>query len=510
MTNAESIPLPKSIETGGTLRPLREGALRVRTAASSMIEAASAVSATAFGIAIVVVEDDADVVIRYADTGAPAATGADPRPADRRGESEAYRIRVDEDALLLTAASGEGAFRGLLTIVGAVHEGALPALHVDDHPDHGWRGLSLDVVRRWFPVEEVTRIIDLLAVHKMNVLHLHLTDSQAWRFEVPGHPGVAAPGESYSLKDLSALEDYARARFVTIVPELDVPGHVAASLVEAEGIDVTEGDHPFIRYLTWGGAGVAGFVRDAFAVLAEHFSSPYLHLGGDEAFGAPHDEYVRFIRAGAEVIRALGRIPLGWQEAARADALGDRDLVQLWIAERDRFDLEKARATLPEQYHPLLAQAAELFALSIGDAALIGAAGIPTIVSSSDPLYLDRRTSDASRDPAQDDVWERLGNPGYDATPTTSVLEWSPRTQADIVAGDVRVAGIEAALWCETVRDFDDVALLLLPRLALIAQRAWDEGADREDVIAAAAAQGPVWERLGFASYYRSVEVFGA
>jgi hexosaminidase len=510
MTVTEIIPLPKSMGASGTLRGLRDGVLRVRTAPSSMIEAASAVSSAAFGIVIVVVDEDADVVLRYDDAGTSAPTGADPRPADRRGESEAYRIRVEEDGLLLTAASGEGAFRGLLTIVGAVTDGTLPALHVDDHPDHGWRGLSLDVVRRWFPVEEVTRIIDLLAVHKMNVLHLHLTDSQAWRFEVPDHPGVAAPGESYSLKDLSVLEDYARARYVTIVPEIDVPGHVAASLVEVDGIEVVEGDHPFVRYLTWGGAGVAGFVRDGFAVLAEHFASPYLHLGGDEAFGAPHDEYVRFVRASAEVIRGLGRTPLGWQEAVRADALGDRDLVQLWIAERDRFDLDKAKRTFPEEYHPLLTQAAELFALSVEDAALIGAAGIPTIVSSSDPLYLDRRTSDSSRDRAQDDVWARLGNPGYDATSTTSVLEWSPSTQEDIVDAGVRVAGIEAALWCETVRDFDDVATLLLPRLALIAQRAWDESADRKNVIAAAAAQASVWERLGFESYYRSVEVFGA
>lgn len=510
MTVAGIIPLPKHATGGGSLRRIGDGVLRVQTAPSPMVEAASDVSENAYGIVIAAVEQGADVVLRYVAADSASTTGADPRPADRRGESEAYRIDVEDDALVLTASSGEGAFRGLLTIAGAVSDGDVPSLEVDDRPDHGWRGLSLDVVRRWFPVEEVIRVIDLLAVHKMNVLHLHLTDSQAWRFEVPGYPGVAAAGASYSSQDLSTIEDYARARYVTIVPELDIPGHVAASLVDADGVEVTTGSHPFVRYLTWDGVGVAEFVRAGFAVLAEHFSSPHLHLGGDEAFGAPHDEYVRFIRASAEAIRTLGRIPIGWQEAVRADALGERDLVQLWIAERDRFDLDKATRTLPEEYHPLLAQAAELFALSVGDPELIGAAGVPAVVSSSDPLYLDRRTSDPSRDPAQSDVWTRLGHPGYDATPTTSVLEWSPSAQADIVAAGVRVAGIEAALWCESVRDFDDVALLLLPRLALVAQKAWHEDADRSDVLEAAALQGPVWDRLGFPAYYRSAEVFGA
>lgn len=510
MTDVDVLPLPRRIEVAESLRELRGDTLRVRTQRSSAIDAASAVSENAYGLRVIAVDEDADVILVDANATAPQPVGADPRPADRRGGSEAYGIRADADTLILTAGSAEATFRGLLTIAGIVTDGVLPLIDVDDHPTCAWRGLSLDVVRRWFPVADVTRIIDLLAVHKMNVLHLHLTDSQAWRFDVPGYPEIASEGESYTLEDLRGLEEYSRTRFVTIVPELDVPGHVAASLMDADGIDVVEGAHPFVRYLTWDGAGVSDFIRAGFAVLADSFSSPHLHLGGDEAFGAPHDVYTRFVSESATVVRSLGRTPIGWQEAVRSGGFGENDLVQLWIAERDRFDLDKAKTTFPEQYHPLLAQAAELFALSVDDPALIGAARIPTIVSSSDPLYLDRRTSDASRVPAQHDVWSRLGNPGYDPTPTTSVLNWDPASQTDIAASGVIVAGIEAALWCESVRDFDDVATLLLPRLALIAQRAWDDSADPDSVISAAATQGSVWERLGFASYYRSTEVFDA
>lgn len=508
MNALDILPLPQRGAASGSLRALNEGALRVQAATVEVIDAASAVCVAAYGIRVVAATDEVDVVIAIEELHAPRPIGADPRPEGRAGASEAYSIRADDDLLRLTAASAEAAFRGLVSIAGSVKDGILPRLRIEDHPAHSWRGLSLDVVRRWFPVDDITRIIDLLAVHKMNVLHLHLTDSQAWRFAVPGYPDIAAEAESYALEDLTSLEEYARERFVTIVPEIDVPGHVAGSLMHADGIDVVEGAHPFVRYLTWDGSGVADFVRAGFAVLAERFASPHLHLGGDEAFGAPHDDYARFIREAAAVVRDLGRTPIGWQEVVRSDGFGRNDLVQLWIAERDRFDLDKARTTFPEQYHPLLAQAAELFALSVDDPARIGSAGIPAIVSSSDPLYLDRRTTDASRDPAQHDVWSRLGNPGYDPTPTTSVLSWDPASQSDIAGSRVLVAGIEAALWCESVHDFDDVATLLLPRLALIAQRAWSNTADADDVIAAAAAQAAMWTRLGFHSYYRSSEVF--
>lgn len=502
------LPLPQRLTRAGTLRTLRDGVLRV-DAAPFDLSAVADLAERAYGIRVV--SDAADPDVRFVSTpiDAPDPIGVDPRPADRAGHSEAHRIEVADGRLSISGVGEEAFFRALLTVIASIDGDRLPALEVHDHPRFAWRGLSLDVVRRWFPVADVERVIDLLALHKLNVLHIHLTDSQGWRFAVPGRPALTPDAEHYTAADLDRLVAYARARHITVVPELDVPGHVA-STVEADGtVAVTSGSHPLVRYLEWDAPGVADFVREALGVLVAHFDAPYLHLGGDEAFGDPRESFVAFLQAAAHEVRSRGRRPIGWQEAARADALGEDGLAQLWIADRDRFNAAKMKKRVPEQFHALVDMAAELFAEAVDDPGRIAAAGLGTIVSSSDPLYLDRRPSDASLDAAQNARFETLGNEGYDATRSTDVLRWDPFTQRDISASGAVVVGIEAALWCETVDDFDDVAVLLLPRLAFVAQRAWGAAdVDIDEVLAAARAHQSSWRALGFTNFHRSDEVF--
>lgn len=474
------------------LRRLPGRVLRVDAAARpEIVDVVSDLADRAFDLTLTPGGRAPDVVLVDDDRGAPAARGIDPRPADRAGRSEAYGIRPTGDRLVIAAGSAEGHFRGLVALLRACGDG-LPALAVAEHPHHAWRGLSLDVVRRRFTVDELHRVIDLLAVHDLNVLHLHLTDTQGWTFAVPGHAGL---GDTYTGDDLTALERYARERFVTIVPELDVPGHVPAGL-EAH-VPVAVGAHPMLRWLDAASDGVRPLLADAFGELAARFSSPFLHLGGDEAFGAPDDVYAHTVRAAADIVRELGRRPIGWQEAIRAGALEPDGIVQQWIAERDRFDAAAVRARLSVEYHPLVDVAAACFAQAGDDPARIAAAGLPVIASMSDPLYLDRRPADASRDPGQRELWERLGNPAYEPLPTASVLDHA------LPAG---AAGIEAALWCETVRDIDDVAALLLPRLALVAARAW--GAAPDAARAGVASATHAWKRLGFGGFHRSSDIF--
>lgn len=502
------LPVPRSFVDEGVLRPLSERTIRVGGPfVSDVIAAASDLAERAFEVRLVHDEGASDVVVVSASVAAPAVQGVDPRPADRAGRSEDYGIRPTGDRLTITADSAEGVFRALLTLAASAGS-ELPALSVEDHPQYAWRGLNFDVVRHWFDVVEVRRVIDLLAVHRLNVLHLHLTDTQGWRFDVPGYPQIAST-DRFTADDLAGLEEYARARFVVIVPEVDVPGHVPESLAALPNVQVETGAHPFLAYLDADAAGVIDLLTAAFRELAERFSSPYLHVGGDEAFGAPEEVYRRTVTAAIRIVRDLGRAPLGWQEAIRADALASSgsstpDLVQLWIAERDRFDAEKAKQTIPEEFHALVDRAGDLFALSVKDPAAIGAAGVPAIISSSDPLYFDRRPREGSRDADQNETATRLGNPGYDATESTDVLDWEPREQVDIADHGIRIAGLEAALWCESVESFDDAAQLLLPRLGFFAQRAWG-AAPRSTVLAAAAESTVVWERLGFANHHRSV-----
>ncbi|MGV2982125.1 family 20 glycosylhydrolase [Microbacterium sp. AGC85] len=502
------LPLPQSMVQGPVLRALHDRSVRV-DGASFDLAAIADLALRGLGIRIVSDADDPDVVLRVEVVDAPAPVGADPRPDGRSGVSEAYRIRPLDGRLVVSGAGQEALFRGLLTVLAAIVDDELPSIDVLDHPRFPWRGLSLDVVRRWFCVEEVERIIDLLALHKLNVLHIHLTDSQAWRFAVPGRAALTPDAEHYSAADLDRLVAYARERQITMIPEVDVPGHVAGS-VEADGtVAVTTGFHPMVRYLEWDAPGVADLIRDALDVLTAHFDAPYLHLGGDEAFGAPHESFTAFLRAAVSEVRSRGRRVIGWQEAIRADAFDPRDLAQLWIADRDRFDADAMKSRVPEEYHSLVDTAAVLFAEAVDDPARIASSGVATIVSSSDPLYLDRRPSEPGLDQAQNERFVPVGNDGYPATPSTDVLRWDPLAQRDVHESGIAVAGIEAALWCETVSDFDDAALLLLPRLGFVAQRAWGAvDVDLDEVLTATRAQTARWSALGFANFYRSSEVF--
>ncbi|OJU40706.1 MAG: hypothetical protein BGN97_05185 [Microbacterium sp. 69-10] len=499
------LPLPQSADDAERVALPRDV---LRVAAGGMdVRAVADLVSRAFGIRLIADEDAPHVVLERGAVTAPTPVGAEPRPMPAAAEPEAYEIRVAGERLVVTGAGDEAFFRALVTVATLTAHGR-PVPRIGDHPRFSWRGLSLDIVRRWYPVEEIRRIVDLLALHKLNVLHLHLTDSQAWRFAVPGYDALTPCDAHLTGEELSGLVAYARERHVTVVPELDLPGHVAET-VSAAGVDVVTGPHPVLRYVEWGAEGVADLVRAALAELASRCDSPYLHIGGDEAFGDPHESYNAFVVEAVAAVRALGRRVVGWQETSRSGALTPQDLGQLWIAERDRFDPVKARDEMPEAYHPFIPLLAETFAESVGDAVRLGAAGIPTIVSSSDPLYLDRKPVESSVDPAQTKLLERLGFPNYERTSSTDVLRWEPTAQDDIVAAGIRVAGVEAALWAETITSLDDAATLLLPRLAFVAQRAW--GAERVDeavATAAARAYSDAWTRLGFGSFYRSAEVF--
>nr|WP_180271997.1 family 20 glycosylhydrolase [Actinomyces ruminis] len=138
---------------------------------------------------------------------------------------EAYEIEIAASGVVVRATHAEGVFRALTTL-GQLAASAplLPAGLLRDAPRYAWRGLSLDVVRHFADAAEVRRITDVLAAHKLNVLHLHLTDNQGWRFEVPGWPRLTQDCEHYTRKELRELVAYAAERFVRIVPEMDMQG----------------------------------------------------------------------------------------------------------------------------------------------------------------------------------------------------------------------------------------------------------------------------------------------
>lgn len=439
-------------------------------------------------------------------------------PADER-----HTVDVADGRVVVRAVGAAGAFRGLTTVrqllAGSTREGGgIPALHVEDWPRFAWRGLSFDVVRTFHPPRHVEQVIDLLALHKANVLHLHLSDDQGWRLEVPGRPELTAiggatalgrrPGGFYTRAELDALVAYAAERFVTVVPEIDLPGHCAAAVAAIPSLTPVPPDGPAWpprNLLLPGHPGVLEFTAEVIAELADVAPGPFVHLGGDEALGMAEADYVAFVDAARAMVRARGKRAVAWQESARG-TLGPDDVVQHWVAFGPALDAAIASGD-PDAFAPPgermsaehLRALIELLRRGRDDIARAVAAGAHVLLSPASNVYLDRPYADDTGDPAQRERRERLGLPVYPRTSLEDTFSWDPVRAIDAPAD--QLAGVEAAIWCETVRSFDDLMFLLLPRLAGVAEHAWSAPTTWPEHRERLAAQAPVWRRRGWAFF---------
>ena len=415
-----------------------------------------------------------DIRALRAPTGlSPAGDG----PADER-----YSLVIDGDQVVVRAMEPIGVARGLTTLIqllaatpsasaGGI---CLPPARILDAPRFAWRGLSLDLARRFFTVEEIRRVIDLLELYKLNVLHLHLTDDQSWPLPVGRPAGRPEPDAAfYSGEDLRALAAYAEDRFVTVVPEVDTPGHASALMrlhpelntgrnqVEFE---LPPGHKHHTVWLDPELPATFGLLEQVLVGVTEIFPGSYIHIGGDEPHGMPHDLYASYVGRVRRLVRSLGRRPLGWQESARA-GLGPDDIIQYW------FTGIALAASLPPQVR---AQMDADLALSRRDVETAVAASVPVIASPLSHCYLDVPYAEPSADPAQADRQGRVGLRFYAPRTVAESFEWEP---ADALGRGraAQVAGVEAAIWAETISGFDDLSFLLLPRLAGVAYRAWSQ-----------------------------------
>ncbi|GGS54539.1 family 20 glycosylhydrolase [Actinokineospora fastidiosa] len=454
------------------------------------------------GITVVVDDPDALGLTRL-----PGPDGVDPRAAQA---DERYRLTVRPDSVLVEAAGDEAAFRGLTTLLQLVDPaGTVPGVAIEDGPAYAWRGLSLDVARHYFPPEEICSVIDLLAWHKLNVLHLHLTDSQAWRVEIARRPGLTgsrpgATADFYSRADLDRIIAYAAERYVTVVPEFDMPGHVVAAFTAyPELAGGAEPVHPHVRYLDPDVPEAAAFAHDVLHELVDLAPGPFVHLGADEPFGMPAAAYLRFVRDAHALLRSRGKRVVAWQEAVRAGCLDGDDVVQYWIGPDNPFDVGQLKARAPAALHPVIDDAARLFALAPQDVPTAAAAGVPVLVSSNTMLYLDCPYADTA-DEESGRRQRRVGHGDYLPHSPEQAFAWHPSTLPELTSPAARIAGVEAAIWCETVDSFDDLAFLLLPRLAGAAEKAWTrQVTDWPDHHSRLAAHADAWSAMGFRAAYR-------
>jgi hexosaminidase len=350
-------------------------------------------------------------------------------------------------------------------------------------------------------------VIDLLALYKLNVLHLHLTDDQSWRLPV-GRSAESSKSDDafYSAEELRGLAAYADERFVTVVPEVDTPGHASAfvrmrpelntgrNLVEFE---LPPGHTHHTAWLDPELPATFEVVEEVMAGVAAIFRGPYIHIGGDEPRGMPHDLYSSYVQRVRGLVRSIGKRPLGWQESARA-GLGPDDVIQYWFS-----DIALTASLPPE----VRAQMDANVAMSRRDVETAVAASVPVIVSPLSHCYLDVPYAEPSADPGQAQRQGRIGLRLYSPKTVAESFDWEP-TEALGSGRAAHVAGAEAAIWAETICDFDDLCFLLLPRLAGVAHKAWSDPqvatwTDHRDRLAR---HGRLWGQDGL-TYFRTSTV---
>ena len=419
--------------------------------------------------------------------GAPADgdVGLVLRPADRALGDEGYRLTVEPRRVVLVARTPAGLFRGTQTLrqllPATIDAGRrrrrpwhVPVLTIHDRPRFAWRGMMLDVARHFFGVAEIERLIDLLALYKLNRLHLHLSDDQGWRIAIRSRPRLTRIGSSsavgggsgghFTQGDYRRIVAYAAERFVEVVPEIDMPGHVNAALSAYGELAPDEMARTPYTGIEVGFSSLAirkeetyAFVDGVLGELAALTPAPYLHIGGDEPLSTDPADYRFFVERVQRLVRAHGKRMLGWEEVARAPI---------------------HRTTLVQHWHdPQLARAAV-------------ARGAKLVLSPATKTYLDMKYTRSSE----------LGLTWAGTTSVRAAYDWDPATLVDGVE-ERDVAGVEAPLWSETISTRAGLDHLAFPRLLGVAEIGWSpaEGRSWREYRRRLAAQGPRLDALGVA-----------
>lgn len=271
-------------------------------------------------------------------------------------DDESYRLVVEEAGVWLDAPEEWGVLRGLATLAQLAGDAVLPHLVIDDAPRYPWRGLLLDVARHFIPATALRRTLDAMALCKLNVLHLHLTDDQGFRFESTTFPRLAqagGPDGFFTQAELAALVAYAAGLGIRVVPEIDVPGHSTSWLAAHPEWGV--GAAPVAPSRRFGvhenaldvtNVAVIAALDTLLGEVVQVFPDRYLHIGGDEVHPAvwkalgvddPGAAHAAFNAELAARLAALDRVVVGWDEVLH-DSLPKGSVVQCWrgAASRDR------------------------------------------------------------------------------------------------------------------------------------------------------------------------------
>ncbi|GAA4156603.1 beta-N-acetylhexosaminidase [Actinomadura keratinilytica] len=410
--------------------------------------------------------------------------------------SEGYRLTVGPDGATITGGDEAGVFWGRQTLRQLLGPDAyrrapirpaprtLPYPTIEDEPRFAWRGLLLDVARHFMPKDGVLRYLDLMAAHKLNVLHLHLTDDQGWRVEIRSRPRLTEVGAwrrrtrlgrgdppvwderphggFCTQDDLREIVAYAAARHITVVPEIEMPGHSQAAIAaypELGNTDVV--DTARLEVATgWGVSPhvlapadqVPRFYEDVLTEVLEIFPSRFVHIGGDER---PKDQW----RASATA-----------QARIRAEGLRDKAELQSWfIRHFDRWLAERGRRLIgwDEVLEGGLAEGAAVASWQgYAGGVMAARAGRDVVMCPMQEVYLDHWQAGGDDEPVPFG-WVRTLRDVYRFEPGPPELAGTEHA--------ARIIGAQADMWTEAADSQQRVDYRLFPRLAAFAEVAWSD-----------------------------------
>ena len=366
------------------------------------------------------------------------------RAASRQGDDESYELSVTPQRAILSSNTVLGALRGVETFLQLIDGGRVPACHVRDKPRFPWRGLTLDVARHYLPLDAILRQIDAMAVVKLNVLHLHLTDDQAFRLETRCCPALhekGSGGQFYTQEELRRIISHAAERGIRVIPEFDLPGHSTSWLAGYPELAARPGSYSpekrfgvFHAYLDLKSERVLSFLDRLFAEVAALFPDSYIHVGGDET-EAPAEWVARL----HPLLARHGKKMIVWDESL-SPALPKDTLVQAWRGRR-----------------PIITSTF---------------AGYSTLIS--DGFYLDHNLS------AEHAYLTRMD--GTSGNPEDFLDRFFARQVSPPAGAKVRpelIRGGEACLFGEFTTPAN-VDIRLWPRAAAVAERLWSPASARD------------------------------
>lgn len=400
--------------------------------------------------------------------------------------AEAYELHIGQDSIILKAANASGAFRGIQTLRQLIPQKSndtiaeykiwvLPTGQITDAPQFEYRGIMLDVARHFFSVEDIKKCIDIFSYYKFNILHLHLTDDQGWRIEIKSWPKLTEIGGStevggksggfYTQEDYKEIIAYAAERHITIVPEIDMPGHTNAASVSypflnGNGKKLAPYEGTEVGFSTFDTRkdSVYTFIDDVVREVAALSPGPYFHIGGDESHVTQKNDYNYFVTKVQKIVKKYGKQMMGWDEIANAD-VDNTAIAQFWN------NKENAQTAVEKE--------------------------MKVILSPAKKAYLDMKYDDKSKFGLS---WAAL-------IPVDTAYNWSPETYAEIARE--HILGIEAPLWSETVSNIDELEYLAFPRSIGYAELGWTVQANRnwEDYKVRLANQTPYLKRMSVKFY---------